>query len=104
MPEQQVIRRGDEKSDFERHFTDPYCHVCGAKRIPARDGEVFSTSFDSKTGERVVVMVCNNLSCKLGCERNGGHFYPRTIFSFLAGILVWGGRTCTRCGETEVTT
>jgi hypothetical protein len=101
---QLIAKLDNPNSYFEGNFTDPYCDRCGSQRVEAKPNEVFSTNFDSKIGTPVIVLVCNNPSCQSGCKRNGGHVFPNTVYSFLADLMIWGGRECTRCGYTEPTT
>ncbi len=92
----QLLTKTDDKLAFERNFTDQYCYQCGQERVEAKPDEVFNTNFDSKTGGRLVVRVCNNLSCRLGCFRSGGH-----VFSQGQGLIYffYGSVKCSRCGE-----
>ncbi len=81
---------------FERNFTDKYCYRCGQERVEAKPNEVSSTNFDSKTGNKTILKVCNNLKCELGCIANGGHIYEK-----FAVLFFYSGRQCVNCGHVN---
>lgn len=69
-----------------------FCTICGKKLHSEETGY-----FDRETGKKSVVMVCKNLSCLRGCEKEG-HLYKFQGLSILT-LGFTPDEVCLRCGE-----